>query len=373
MKVLFFANTDWYLYNFRLGLARFLREQGIEVVMMSPSGDYGPLLEAEGFRWFPLPMDRCSLNLFSELKLLRRILEIFRAERPDVVHNFTIKCVVYGSLAARWLGIDRRINAVTGLGHLFISDSPRARLLRPLVKSLLKLTLGGSKSRLILQNPDDARFFSQLRLIGDGRIRLIRSSGVNTTRFAPLERKRDGPFRVLFASRLLWDKGIREYVDAAKRLGSRLGKIEFLLAGRPDPGNPSSVLPEEIARWDEAGVVEVLGYVDDMVPLMRTVDLAVLPSYREGVPRGLVEAAAMELPIVATDAPGCREIVEDGVNGYLVPVGDVAALSARIADLRDAPEVCRRFGVAGHKKVLKEFDERIVFRKTYDVYRELGV
>lgn len=150
MKVLFFANTGWYLYNFRLGLARFLREQGAEVVMMSPYGVYGPRIEAVGFCWLAFPMDRRSLNLVGELRLLGRILEILRAERLDVIHNFTIKCVVYGSLAARQLGIGRRINAVTGLGHVFVSDSLRARLLRLLVKPLLKLALGGSENRLIL-------------------------------------------------------------------------------------------------------------------------------------------------------------------------------------------------------------------------------
>ncbi len=373
MKVLFFANTDWYLHNFRLGLARFLRGQGAEVVMMSPYGVYGPRIEAAGFRWFPLPMDRRSLNLVGELKLLRRILEILRLERPDVIHNFTIKCVVYGSLAARWLGIGRRINAVTGLGHVFISDAPKARLLRPLVRSLLRLALDGSESRLVLQNPDDVRLFSEFGLVANERIRLIRSSGVDTVRFTPFARDRGGPFRVLLAARLLWEKGIREYVAAAERLRSRAGEVEFLLAGITDRGNPSTVPETDIVRWGEAGVVRVLGHVDDMARLLRTVDLVVLPSYREGVPKGLIEGAAMGLPIITTDAPGCREIVDDGVNGFLVPVGDAVALRDKIEYLLDTPEVCRRFGAAGRRKVLEEFDERIVFRKTYAVYRELGV
>jgi len=259
MKVLFFANTDWYLYNFRLGLARFLHERGVEVVMMSPYGAYGPRIEAAGFHWFPLPMDRRSLNLVGELTLLRRVLEVLRSEQPDVIHNFTIKCVVYGSLAARWLGIGRRINAVTGLGHVFTSDSLQAKLLRPPVKALLKLALGGSESRLILQNSDDVRLFSELGPVEDERIHLIRSSGVDTIRFAPFERNRKGPFRVLFAARLLWEKGIREYVDAAERLGSRTRGVEFLLAGRSDQGNPSAVPKEAIARWDKTGVVKILG------------------------------------------------------------------------------------------------------------------
>lgn len=370
MKVLFFANTDWYLYNFRLRFASFLRERGIQVVMASPHGAYGPRIEAAGFRWFPLAMDRRSLNPVYELKLLQEILDIFRAERPDAIHNFTMKCVVYGSLVARWFGTERHINAVTGLGHIFIHDSPRTRLLRLLVKSLLKPVLSGSESRLILQNPDDVRLFSKLGLIEDKRVRLIRGSGVDTARFAPFERHPGEPFRVLLASRLLWEKGVREYLEAAERLRSRT--VKFLLAGALDRGNPSAVSEADIARWNKAGVVQVLGYVDDMADLLRTVDLVVLPSYREGAPKGLIEAAAMGLPIIATDVPGCREIVDHGVNGFLVPVRDAAALSRRIEYLLDTPDVCRRFGAAGRKKVLEEFDERIVFQKTYAVYQELG-
>jgi glycosyltransferase involved in cell wall biosynthesis len=256
---------------------------------------------------------------------------------------------------------------------VFISDTPKTKLLRPLVKSLLMRALSGSESRLILQNPDDLSLFSQLGLIAVERIRLIRGSGVDTGRFAPRERDRGVPFRVLLASRLLWEKGIREYVDAARRLRGRADEVEFLLAGSSDPGNPSAVPSKDIAQWGSEGMVKVLGHVDDMDLLMRRVDLVVLPSYREGVPRGLIEAAAMGLPIVTTDAPGCREIVEDGVNGFLVPVKDAEALCGKIAHLLENPDVCRRFGAAGRKKVLAEFDEQMVFRETYAVYREVGL
>ena len=372
MKVLFFANTEWYLFNFRLGLARYLRDKGVEVVMMSPPGEYGPQIEAAGFRWFPLPMDRRSLNLVTELKLLKRILEIYKAERPDVVHNFTIKCVVYGSLAAQLAGIKERINAVTGLGHVFINDSVKTRVLRPFVKSLLRLALFGSHSRLILQNPDDVQLFTQLGLIGAERIHLIKSSGVNTDLFMPIQRKRGQRFRILLASRLLWEKGIREYVGAARQMRGRAEELEFLLAGSSDPGNPSAVPEEDIAQWSKEGLLKVLGYVEDMDALMRTADLVVLPSYREGVPRGLIEAAAMGLPIVTTDAPGCREIVDNGVNGFLVPVKDEQTLAGKIEYLLDNPEVCLHFGAAGRQKVLEEFDEEIVFQKTYAVYQEAG-
>ena len=331
---------------------------------MSPPGEYGPLIEAAGFRWLALPMNRRSLNIIRELRLLKKIVQIYKAEGPEIVHNFTIKCVVYGSLAAQLAGIPRRINAVAGLGHIFTSESTKARLLRPLVKSLLRLALRGSQSQLILQNPDDLELFTRLGMIGSERIHLIRGSGVDTSRFAPFQRERGKRFRILLASRLLWEKGIRQYVEGARLLGGRADELEFLLAGSSDPGNPSAVPERDIAQWDKEGLVKVLGHVEDMDAMMRTVDLVVLPSYYgEGVPRGLIEAAAMGLPIITTNAPGCREIVDDGVNGFLVPVKDEQSLAGKIEYLLDNPEVCQRFGAAGRQKVLEEFDERSCFKK----------
>jgi glycosyltransferase involved in cell wall biosynthesis len=373
MKVIFFANTDWYLFNFRLGLARYLKEKGVEVVMMSPPGEYGARIEAAGFRVLTLPMDRRSLNVVSELKLLKKIVQVYKIERPDAIHNFTIKCVIYGSLAAQLVGVRERINAVAGLGHVFSSGSMKAWLLKPLVKLLLKLALRGSQSELILQNPDDLALFIRLGLIAPERIHVIKGSGVDTGRFMPLERERGKQFRILLASRLLWEKGIREYVGGARLLKGRAAELEFSLAGSADPGNPSAVSERDIAHWEKEGLVKVLGHVENMAALMRTMDLVVLPSYYgEGVPRGLIEAAAMGLPIITTNEPGCREIVDDGVNGFTVPLKDEQALAKKIEYLLDNPEVCQRFGAAGRKKALAEFDEDIVFQKTWVVYQGAG-
>lgn len=372
-KVIFFANTDWYLFNFRLGLARYLRDREFEVVMMSPPGDYSERFSSEGFRWIGLPMDRRSLDPLGELRLLNRIRSIYRDESPDAVHNFTIKSVVYGSLAGQAAGIRARVNAVTGLGHVFISDSMRARILRPLVRGLLKQALRGDCSRLILQNPDDRRLFLDAGLIDAQRIELIRGSGVDSGYFRPEKNHSASRFRVLLASRLLWEKGIREYAEAARRLLNHRSEIEFLLAGSVDPGNPSAVSVDQLQAWEEEGLFKVLGHIADMRTLLATVNLVVLPSYREGVPRGLIEAASMGLPIVTTDAPGCREIVEDGVNGLLVPVGDGGALAEAIEKFVDNPVLCEEMGAAGREKVLREFDQEIVFSRTWEVYRSLGL
>jgi glycosyltransferase involved in cell wall biosynthesis len=373
MKIIFFANTDWYLFNFRLDLARYLQNRGAEVVMMSPPGDYGIRFENEGFRWISLPMKRRSLNLINEMRLVKIISNIYKQEAPDLVHNFTIKSVVYGGLAAQMAGIKTRIHAITGLGHVFINHSARAQILRLAVKCLLRLALRGKNSSLILQNPDDRQLFYNLKLIASDHIHMIKGSGVDTNRFIPVKRKTGPSFKVLLASRLLWEKGIKEYIKAAALLTHRTGEIEFLLAGASDPGNPSSIPEATIRKWQVSGLVKILGHVDDIHRLMSKIDLMVLPSHREGVPRGLIEAASMELPIITTDVPGCREIVEDGVNGILVPVGDSAALARGIEFLLNTPQVCTQFGMAGRKKVVSEFDQDIVFQQTWNVYCSLGL
>lgn len=372
MKILFFANTDWYLYNFRLPLAKFLKEKEIEVILISPPGNYVSRLEEQGFRHIPLPMERRSLNPWREAKLLTYLTKLYASEKPDLVQHFTIKCVIYGSLAAQLAGITARVNAVTGLGHVFTSNHWQARLLRPVVKMLFRIALRGKASRLILQNPDDYQSFVTAKLISPEHLRLIRGSGVDTQRFQPLSPPRQGgEFRVLLATRLLWEKGIREYIEAARIIKQKQPTIEFLLAGSPDAGNPASVSPEQITRWAQEGVVTVLGHVDDMENLLKQVDLAVLPSYREGTPRSLLEAAACGLPIVTTDVPGCREIVAHHVNGLLVPPKDSRALAEAIQFMRDNPKERMQMGISGRKKVLAEFDQQIVLDKTLAVYQEL--
>lgn len=373
VKVLLFANTDWYLYNFRLALAKAIRQLGIEVVLASPPGDYGPRLQAEGFRWIPVPMNRRSLNPWSEVKLILALASIYRSEKPDLVHHFTIKSVVYGSIAARLAGVAHRVNAITGLGHVFISKSIRARLLRPMVRLLIRFALFAPKGRLILQNGDDRDLFLENKLVDASQIRIIRGSGVNTSRFVQLDRNDNsgGPLRVLLATRLLWEKGVGEYVEAARLLKNEFSHIEFLMAGSPDDGNPASVPSETINGWASEGTIIPLGHMDDMASLLSKVDVVVLPSYREGTPRILLEAAASGLPLVSTDVPGCREIVASNVNGLLVPAKDSKALAEAIKYLVDNPEERVRMGLAGRKKVLEEFDERIVIQSTLGVYREL--
>ena len=374
MKFVFYANTDWYLYNFRLSTARQLQAHGHEVVMLSPPGEYGPRFATHGFRWVTLHMDRASLNPLREAWTLRHLTRLLRTERPDVLHNFTVKCAVYGALAARAARVPAVVNAVAGMGYVFTSDQAQARMLRPVVKLLMRGTLAGGHSRVILQNPDDADAFLRARLVPEQKIRVIRSSGVDLTRFNPPDRAEDPrPLRVLLAARLLWEKGIGEYVEAARRLRAQGRTVVFLLAGSPDPGNPRSASRADVERWHEEGLVQWLGHVDDMPALMRSVDVMVLPSYyREGVPKSLIEGAACGLAIVTTNLAGCREVVtQDGVDGLHVRPRDPEHLAECLARLDDDRALMRRLGECARAKAMADFDERMVIRRTIDVYDEL--
>jgi len=376
MKIIFYANTEWYLYNFRLGLARHLRNDGHEVVMVSPPGKYGPKLEAEGFRWIPVDMRRRSLNPMREVRVVRSLADVYRAEKPMLVHHFTLKCIIYGGIAARLARIPAAVHAVAGLGYVFASQRLRTRLvLRPLVRRLLRMVCNQSGSAVIVQNSDDLAFIDGLGLSPDARLSLIPGSGVDTNRFSQarrLPRDASTPLTILFVGRLLFDKGVVDFVEMASSCCKETDlKLRFLVAGEPDQGNPASIPPEQLGQWKKAGIVEFLGHVEDMAALLAETDVVVLPSRAEGAPRSLIEAAACGIPLVATDVPGCREVVLDGRSGYLVPLHDVGALTDAVLRLARDDELRQRMGEAGRRLVLESLDESIVFERTVDVYRNL--
>jgi glycosyltransferase involved in cell wall biosynthesis len=377
VKIILFANTEWYLFNFRLSLAKALQAQGHEVLLISPPGEYGARLQALGFRWEALPMDRKSLNPLQELRLLAHLCRLYRREQPALAHHFTIKCVVYGSIAALVARIPARVNAVAGMGYVFTNQALKARLLRPVVRGLMRRVLNGVGARLILQNNDDMAAFAKAGLAQPELTRLVMGSGVDLARFMPRAQSAQEdqadiqPMRVVLAARLLWDKGIAEYVEAARQLKVKGLPIRFLLAGSPDPGNPAAIPQATLDDWQAEGLIELLGQVSDMAALFASVDMAVLPSYREGLPKSLIEAAACALPLVTTDVPGCREVVTHEVDGLLVPVKDAVSLANAIERLHLNPAWARQLGLAARARALHEFDEKIVIRKTLAVYREV--
>jgi glycosyltransferase involved in cell wall biosynthesis len=360
-EVVLFANTDWYLYNFRRSLAQAIRDRGQSLLLISPPGEYGPKLREMGFRWEPLNMGRRSLRLDAELRVILDLARILRRERPKIIHSFTIKAAVYGALAARLARVTLRVNAVTGLGYVYSSKDWRARMLAP---------FDGPGSILIVQNPDDEQQFQKLGFDAD-RLRLIPGSGVDCRRFVarPPALATDRPTRVVFCGRILWDKGVAEFVEAARRMSG--SPVEFIVAGAPDPGNPAAVSVTILEDWRRVGGITWLGHVDDIPGLLAQTDIFVLPSYREGLPKSLIEAAACALPLIATDAPGCREVIQHEVDGLLVPVRDAAAIVAAIRRYLENPEFAARLGAAAREKALSQFDERIIVSRTLAVYAEL--
>ena len=376
MKILFFANTDWYLYNFRLPLAKALQEKNIEVVLVSPPGEYAERLIDEGFSWRSVPMHRRSLNPIAEARLVWRLIKLYQSERPLLSHQFTLKCVIYGTLTSMITGVKGCINAITGLGFIFSSQSRLARILRPILIVVLKIILGCNSSRLILQNATDSEIIVRKRIICSKRIRLIKGSGVNTAQFRPLWHEKNAStdnFKVLMSTRLIWEKGVKEYLEAAYLLRIKMAlPIRFYVAGKPDPGNPNSVPFEIITQSVEKGLIEYLGHVDNMPDLLNEMDCITLPTfYGEGVPRILIEAASCGLPIVASESPGCMEIVKHGINGLLVQARNSEALADAIKYLMENPYEKKRMGDEGRKIAIKEFDEEKVIEETINVYKEL--
>jgi glycosyltransferase involved in cell wall biosynthesis len=368
MKVLLFANTDWYLYNFRLALAEAIRAEGHEVVLLSPPGKYGERLKEAGFRWIEFPLARRGLNPLVELVTILRLAWLYYKERPDLVHHFTVKCVLYGSIAAHLVRIKAVVNALAGLGHTFSNDGLQSRLLRQMIKLMCRFVL--ARTQVIFQNPTDHRAFLDTRLVERENSHLIRGSGVNIERFKPCQpHQRNGKRYVLLASRLLWAKGIAEYVEAAREVRRRIPNAVFLLAGESDPGNPAAVPQKEIDEWKRQGDVEVLGHCEDMRAMLEKADLVALPTYYgEGVPRILIEAAACGKPLVATHMPGCSEIVLPGCNGRLVPTRNSLELARAIQEIllddNQRAEMGRQSRLLAY-----EFSEDLVITNTFRVYQ----
>jgi glycosyltransferase involved in cell wall biosynthesis len=366
---LLFANTDWYLYNFRLPLARAVRAAGYRVHLVSPPGPYAARLAGEGFEWHEFDFARRGINPFGEAVTVARLVALYRRIRPTLCHHFTIKCVLYGSFAARLAGAAKTINAITGLGHVFVSESHHIGLLRRPILRLYRYCLDGTD--VIFQNDDDREAFAGAGVLEGARVHLIRGSGVDTARFHPDPQRRFDrtPVTILFASRLLWEKGLAELIEAARMLSERRVPAIVRIAGAPDPGNPSAVPAPTLDAWRRFPNVELLGHRDDIDGLLAQADIVVLPSYREGTPRILLEAAAAGLPLVATDVPGCREVVRADENGILVPAGDAKALADALERLALDSGARERMGARSRVIACGEFDQENVLASTLSIYR----
>lgn len=355
-KVMIGLNTAWNFVNFRAGLVRALVEAGYEVVAVAPPDSHVSRLAQLGCRYVPLPMDNHGTHLGRELLLLLRLWRLMRRERPDVYLGYTIKPNIYGSLAARSLGIPV-INNITGLGAVFT----RGGLVARLVRCLYRVALSRSH-KVFFQNSDDLALFRDAGLVRAAVTGRLPGSGIDTTRFATVPLPGKAPLRFLLIARLLWDKGVGEYVEAARLLRARGVDAEFDLLGFIDNNNPDAVPGRQVQDWVAQGVVRYLGVSHDVRDQIAQADCVVLPSYyREGTPRTLLEAAAMGRPLITAASIGCRDVVDDGVSGYLCQPRNANDLADKMQRLVSLPADQRRaMGQAGRCKIEREFDERIV-------------
>jgi glycosyltransferase involved in cell wall biosynthesis len=374
-KAILVANTDWYLYNFRLALARHLRDQGWEVVLISPAGRFAPLLQQAGFRWLEWNVGRQTLAPWTELNAAWRLLRLYQREGAALVHHFTIKPVLYGTLAARFLRIPVIVNSITGLGYVFLGQDLKARLLRRLVTLIYRLVFASPRCAAIFENDSDRRYFIEQGLIDAERTWLIEGVGIDVNYFTPLPEPDNGgeagkPPVVVLPARMLWDKGVGTLVEAARQLKPRL-TARFVLVGEPDPGNPASIEVETLRDWVDQGLVEWWGWQQDMRAVYSQSHIVTLPSFGEGVPTVLLEAAACARPIVTTNTPGCRDVVRDGVNGLTVQPNDPTALAEALERLITDPALRGRMGAAGRAFALDRYTSERINNATLAVYNSL--
>ncbi len=345
--------------------------------MVSPRDTYVSRITAEGFVHHALHrLSRRGVNPFLELVALLELVRLYWRLKPRAVHHFTIKCVLYGTIAAKLTGVRSVVNAVTGLGHVFLGRGLLTRIIRPPVHVLYRLILKARRGHVVFQNPEDLEAFIQAKLVDPKKTVIIRSSGVDVKAFVPRPSGPELPATavpvVLFAGRLIAEKGIFDYVEAA-RLVKAKRPVCFQVAGDPDPGNPSSVSPETVEEWRREGAVDLLGHVEKMIEILTLADLVVLPSYREGTPRVLLEAGALGKPLVGTDVPGCREVIQEGFNGYLTPVRDPKALAQAIEKVLDDRKAAAHMGRNSRRLVVENFSSERVVNRTMEVYAQLGI
>lgn len=371
-RIVFVVNVDWFFMSHRLPLAQAVLRAGAEVYVIGSDTGYSGDLEAEGVRFIAVPIVRSKVNVLAEVRTLFRLGRIYRELRPDIVHHITIKPILYGSLAARATPRAAIVNAVSGRGSVF-GDSHRHRTVRIAVDLLYKFAVANRASRTIFQNVEDRDYFLSKRWIRENDAVLIRGSGVDMQEFRPTPEPCGTPI-VLFASRLLREKGVEDFVAVARRFSTAGVGCRFVLVGRIDSGSPTAVARSEVDAWVQEGIIEWWGNRNDMSAVYSQATLVVLPTfYKEGVPKALIEAAACGRPIVTTDVPGCRDIVRDGQNGFLIPPRDRDALAHAIRTLLDSPLLRQRFGEEGRRLAAREFDVSIVTAQTLAIYRSLLV
>ena len=369
-RVLFVDNDVNSFYSYRIEMARATRDAGYDVHIACPPGKATEILEREGFTFHAIPMTRSGLMPWKEVGTIAMLFRLYRKVQPDLVHHLRLKPVLYGGIAASIARVPAVVGLLTGLGYVFTADTRKARAIRSAVVLSCKLAFRRKNQRIIFQNPDDRFVFVQNQILPAHKTVLIRGSGVDVKTWVPTPEP-DGVPVVILAARMLRDKGVIDFVEAAAMLKKAGVKARFVLVGETDPGNPTAISVEQLRKWADTGDVEWWGHRGNMQEVIAQSHVVCLPSLREGVPKVLIEAAACGRPIVATDAPGCREIVRHGENGLLVPVNNSRALADALRVMVLNEDVRINMGRRGREIVVEEFSSEIVINETLGVYREL--
>lgn len=367
-KLLYFVTEDWFFCSHFLDRAVAAQQAGFQVSVLTRVNKHGQAILDNGINLIPLEFERSKINPLREISLIKGLVSLYRRERPHIVHHVALKPILYGSLAAKIAGILAIVNAPVGMGYVFSSKQLKARLLKPLVLLAYRLLLNPFNSVAVFENPDDLTYFEKLGIVKYSR--LIRGAGVNTLQFGSSNEPNEVPV-ILLAARMLWDKGVGEFVEAAKILQQQSISARFVLVGAPDKENPESINQSQLLEWQDAGIIEWWGQHEDMPQIFAQAHIVCLPSYREGLPKVLIEAAACGRPIVATDVPGCREIVRHNENGLLVPAKDPQALAVALNRLLNNAELRESMGKRGRAMVEAEFSTEYVVEQTLQLYKEL--
>lgn len=368
VKILYVVTEDWYFWSHRLATARAARDLGYEVAVATHVGTHADAIRREGFRVLPLPPMRGSKGVLDYLRTVLGLAALYRLEKPDIVHHIALVPTFFGSIAVLLSRLGHSISTMTGLGFVFTSDRPKPRFIRALVVPFLRLVLSFQRHDMIFQNRADRDFFIREKIVAKPRTHLIPGSGVDTELFHPVSEP-DGIVTAAFVGRMLRPKGVLDIVEAARVLRQRGTRVRLFLVGTPDPLNPESLTESDLVGWQAEGLLEWSGFRDDIAALWGQAHIALLPSYREGFPKSLLEAAACGRPMVASDVPGCRDIVLHGSTGLLVPLKNGVALADAIQTLVDDPALRRRMGANARTLVETEFSNRRIGDQMQALYR----
>ncbi|MFT5756064.1 MAG: glycosyltransferase involved in cell wall biosynthesis [Alteromonadaceae bacterium] len=368
-KLLFIVNVDWFFLSHRLPIAVEAIKQGFDVHLACSITEKKMELEAYGITIHPLMISRSGTSILNEIKSLKQVYTVVNSIKPDIIHTVTIKPVLYGNIVSRWLKVPTRISSISGLGYVFISTGLKSKAFKLIISLLYRIALHGA-NKVIFQNNADLNVIKNMGAITPQQVQIIRGSGVNLTQYSFVKEPTKDPV-VMLVARLLIDKGVREFVAAAKLLKLNRPDIRMVLIGDIDLGNPNTITREELTDWCLDNTIEHWGYSKDIPATMAQANIIVLPSYREGLPKSLIEAAACGRAVITTDVPGCRDAIEPDKTGLLIPVKTYKPLAAAILTLVNNPSMRSQFSTRARELAEESFDIQDVVYKHLTIYKKI--